>query len=241
MRTDDSQVPAPGEAVRLDSSPERLRRLMAELLLAEERERRALASDLHDGLGQTLALVLIRLAGLRGSLDAHGQAALGEIVGLVEQADSSARSVGFELSPPVLHDLGLVAALQWLVENIRTRYGIEVSLSDDGRPKPTDERTRVILFRSVRELLINAARHSGARSVRVRLVGEPGRIEVIVLDDGCGMDTLQCITRGSGLFGIHERIGHIGGSLRVDSLLGRGTSIRLGAPLPRPGPEGAPS
>jgi len=117
------------------------------------------------------------------------------------------------------------------VENIQTRYGIEITLKDDGQPKPADEKTRVILFRSIRELLINAAKHAGASAVRVSLEREDERLSVTVEDDGVGMEPNAMYVRGSGLFSIHERLTHVGGSMNIESAPGRGTSIRLCSPL----------
>jgi PAS domain S-box-containing protein len=210
---------------------ERLRSLMAELLLAEEHERRRLSVDLHDGLSQTIALTRIKLAALRLSLAGKLGSSLDEIDGLVDQANQAARSISFELSPPVLHDLGLKPALQWLAENIQARYGIDVVLEDDGQPKPADEKTRVILFRSIRELLINAAKHAGARLVHVYLKREHDLVDAAIEDDGIGMELDAEAVKGSGLFIIRERLSHVGGSMRIESVPGKGTKIRLCAPL----------
>jgi len=210
---------------------ERLRSLMADLLLAEEYERRRLAVDLHDGLSQTIALTQMKLSALRLALEGKQEAPLDEIEELIGQANQSARSISFELSPPVLHDLGLEPAVQWLVENIQSRYGIEIALEDDGQPKPADEKTRVILFRSIRELLINAAKHAGARRVHVRLHRVKDQLNASVEDDGVGMAVDLVGAQGSGLFSIHERLGHVGGSMRIDSGPGRGTRVHLRAPL----------
>lgn len=215
------------------SYQDRLRSLMADLLVAEEHERRSLATDLHDGLSQTIALMRIKLAALRPRVDARLAPALDAIAELVDQANVAARSIGFELSPPVLHDLGLEPAVQWLVENIHSRYGIEIVLEDDGLPKPADEKTRVILFRSIRELLINAAKHARARSVRVRLQRDEGHLNALVEDDGVGMEADDAGTLGSGLISIRERLTHVGGSMRIESFPGRGTKVRLCAPLAR--------
>jgi len=212
---------------------ERLRSLMADLLVAEEHERRRLAVDLHDGLSQTIALTQIKLSALRASMDGRLDKALDEIEELIDQTDRAARSISFELSPPLLHDLGLEPAVQWLVENIQARYGIEIVLEDDGQPKPADEKTRVILFRSIRELLINAAKHAGARRVHVRLEREEDRLNAAVEDDGIGMEPDVAAVKGSGLFSISERLSHVGGSMRIESAPGRGTKIRLCAPLTR--------
>lgn len=210
---------------------ERLRSLMTDLLLVEEHERRRLAADLHDGLSQTIALAQMKLAALRAELDGKLEHALDEIEGLIDQTNLAARSIGFELSPPVLHDLGLEPAVQWLVENIHDRYGIAIVLEDDGQPKPIEERTRVILFRSIRELLINAAKHAGARHVRVRLQCDADQVQASVEDDGIGMDSGVVAVKGSGLISIRERLVHVGGNMRIESAPGLGTKIRLCAPL----------
>jgi signal transduction histidine kinase len=209
----------------------RLRSLMADLLLAEEHERRRLAVDLHDGLSQTIALTRIKLSKLRVALGGQLDGSFDEIEELVEQANHTARSISFELSPPVLQDLGLQPAVQWLVENIQSRYGIEIALEDDGQPKPADEKTRVILFRAIRELLINAAKHARARRVHVRLQREQDQVNASVEDDGVGMAVDLIGVQGSGLFSIHERLSHVGGSMQIDSGPGRGTKVHLRAPL----------
>jgi signal transduction histidine kinase len=210
---------------------ERVRSLMADLLLAEEHERRRLAIDLHDGLSQTIALAQNKLSGLRRSMDDRLSASLDEIEALIDQTDRTARSISFELSPPVLHDLGLEPAVQWLVEHIQARYAIEIVLEADSRPKPADEKTRVILFRSIRELLINAAKHARAQRVRVVLRREKDMLHASVEDDGVGMEPDVMQIQGSGLFSIHERLSNVGGFMHIESASGQGTKIRLCAPL----------
>jgi PAS domain S-box-containing protein len=210
---------------------ERLRALMTDLLLVEEQERQRLAADLHDGLSQTIALAQMKLAALRAGLKGKLEPALDEIEGLIDQTNLAARSIGFELSPPVLHDLGLEPAVQWLVENIHARYGIAIVLEDDGQPKLIEERTRIILFRSIRELLINAAKHAGARHVRVCLQCDADQVQASVEDDGVGMDSGVVEVKGSGLISIRERLAHVGGNMRIESAPGLGTKIRLSAPF----------
>ena len=209
----------------------RLRTLMADLLLIEEHERRGLARDLHDGLSQTIALTQIKLSALRLSVPRKVRESVDEIQVLIQQTNRAARSISFELSPPILHDLGLQPAVQWLVENIHQRYGVDVLLEDDGRPKPADERTRVILFRSIRELLINAAKHARARRIRVCLRREDDEVDAVVEDDGVGMTSDVENIEGSGLLSIRERIRHVGGSMSIHSEAGRGTRVRLRAPI----------
>jgi PAS domain S-box-containing protein len=216
---------------RVEVYQNRLRALTAELLITEEFERRRLAVDLHDGLSQLIALAQMKLSIVRRAAGSKHATALDEVEDLIEQVNRAARSISFELSPPVLHDFGLEPALQWLVENIQSRYGIEIRLVDDRSSKPTDEKTRVILFRSIRELLINAAKHSRAQHVDVAVQREFDRLSIVVADDGVGMEPNVVVARGSGLFSIRERLNHVGGSMRIESAPGRGTQIHLCAPI----------
>ena len=213
---------------------QRLGALTAQLLLVEERERRSLAVDLHDSLSQTIALMKIKLSCMKKWVHGKLRKSLDEVIGLVDETDRSARSIGSELSPPMLHHLGLEAAVRWLAEDIGRRYAIDVALHADGSAVPADEATRVILFRSIRELLINAAKHAGARQVHIGLERDEDHVLASVGDDGVGMDVTVAnvaTARGSGLLSIRERLGHLGGSMVIESAPGRGTMVRLSAPL----------
>jgi signal transduction histidine kinase len=209
----------------------RLRALMADALLVGERERRQLATDLHDGLSQTIALVKMRLAALRMCVDERLHSSLDGIADLMEEADQSSRAISFELSPLLLHDLGLVPAVEGLVENIQTRYGLPIRMEDDGQAKVASEETRVIVFRAIRELLINAAKHAHANHVIVRMCCAGECLSVVVEDDGAGFPSANSDTAGFGLHRLKECIHLIGGGLRIESCPGRGTAIRLWAPL----------
>ena len=213
--------------------------LASELLLAEERERRRLALDLHDGLNQTLALARLKLVQLRDQAGAPLRGELQSLVELVEQANRSARSLTFQLSPPILHDLGFEPALQWLVEDVARTYGLEIALEGPEDPSPLSERIRVLLFRAVRELLINVAKHSGARRARVRLERSGGAIRIAVEDDGQAFDPRAIGSRGLGLSAIRERLNHLGGEMCLATAPGSGTRVTLIAPLERecPSPE----
>lgn len=211
---------------------ERLRGLTAEVALAEERERKRLAADLHDGLSQLIALAQMKLASLSPAASDPLVKPLAELRGIIEEANRSVRSLTCQLSPPVLHDQRLGVALEWLTDDIRTRYALPVRFSDDRRIKSTDEQTRTILFRSVRELLINAAKHAGAKEVRVALRREHNALCVVIEDDGVGMQLGAVSTKGSGLSHVKERVRSLGGRVRIDSHPGRGTKFTLSVPLP---------
>lgn len=205
--------------------------LASELLLAEERERRRLALDLHDGLNQTITLARLKLDDLGTRSNGAVRAEILEIVELVDQANQSARSLTFQLSPPILHDLGFEPAVQWLVEDVGRTYRLDISLEGPEDPSPLSERIRVLLYRAVRELLINVAKHAGATRTLVRLERGKSAIRIEVEDDGQAFDPRFVGSRGLGLSGIRERLSHLGGEMRITSTLGKGTCVTLVAPL----------
>lgn len=215
---------------------DQLRTLASELTLAEEKERRRLAGDLHDDLVQLLALVKIKLKMLGDSITVPDTGRLAEIVKLTDQAIAAARSVTFQLSPPGLYmnDIDFAAVAERLAESIQQQYGLRVTLEDDGHPKPMEERIRVMLFRGLRELLVNAAKHSKAKSIHVRLARHGQNLRASVRDDGAGFDasTLALSTNGGfGLFNVRERLEYLGGRMRIRSAPGKGTFVALRVPI----------
>ncbi|WP_298266699.1 PAS domain S-box protein [Geobacter sp.] len=223
---------------------EELRKLAAELSLAEERERRRLAADLHDRIGQILSLAKIRMDSLRQLVHADGAETLSETTALLEQSIREVRTLIFQISPPLLYEVGLEAALEWLAESFREEYGLAVSFRDDGVPKPLAEEMKVTVFQVVRELLVNVAKHARASHAGIVLRKGAGRIVVRVEDDGIGFDAARAATRprahngaGFGLFSIRHRLDHLGGELRIDSCPGRGTAMEVIAPLSSDGVE----
>lgn len=217
---------------------EELKHLTSELSLTEERERRRLAADLHDRIGQTLAFAKIRADSLRHHVSPGGEAPLREVTGLLEQTIQDVRTIMFQISPPLLYEVGLEAALEWLAESFQKEHGFTVSFHDDGEPKPLDEEVKVTLFQVVRELLINAAKHARPRQVRLCVQRSEGRIVICVEDDGAGFDVAQALlpprsrsVNGFGLFNIRQRLEHLGGDIRLDSCPGRGTTVTVAFPL----------
>lgn len=216
-----------GEAIH----HERLRALASETVIAEERMRQSLAAELHNGLGQDIAVAKLRLAELRQSVSSELHDSLKEIEALLEQADRAVRSITFQISPPSLHDLGLVPALQWLAEDLDARWGFSVRIEDAGSPFVADPHIRVILFRAVRELLTNARTHSSASEARVHLGGGEGLVRITVEDEGKGFESVGPSPRGHGLFGVREQVEYVGGGMDLDSSPGRGTRVTLTTPL----------
>ncbi|MDO9597613.1 MAG: chemotaxis protein CheB [Azoarcus sp.] len=214
-----------------------LRTLMAELALSEDRERRMLARDLHDDLGQVLAIVKIKLTSLEGT-ERRGalKGALKEIETLVDQGNRSVRSLMLHLNPPVLDTLGLVPALEWLSEEMERLYGLAVRVGGDDSLPMLEEPARTTIFRAVRELLINVARHADTNRADVDCKHEDDtHIAVTVTDYGCGFDYEKALSTpagntGFGLISVRERIEFIGGEMIVISMPGDGTTITIRFP-----------
>jgi len=222
------------EKVRLYE--EQLRSLISELSLVEEEERRRIATDLHDHIGQILALAKIKLESLREMASSTGLAVpLDPIREMIEQAIQYTRTLTFELSPPILYELGFEAAVEWFTEQIQEQHGILVGFEDDLQPKPMSHELRILLFKAVRELVINIVKHAQARSAKVSIRRDDKHIHVLIRDDGYGFnpfkDNPSGKMRGFGLFSIRERLKHFGGNFEIESNPGHGTRVTLVAPL----------
>jgi signal transduction histidine kinase len=210
-----------------------LRALAQELIVAEERERRRLAEVLHDSVCQTLVLATMRLAQRNAAAETPGE--LTDIIDLLEQTIAHTRSLTFELSPPILYELGLAAALEWLAEQMGTRYGLRVSVRARPFAEPLADDLRAFLFTAVREMLFNVIKHAGVREAVVRMSVSGRTIHVEVVDTGAGFvpGTLpypHAGNNGFGLFSIRERLRHLGGHLDIVSAPGRGTRVMVTVP-----------
>jgi signal transduction histidine kinase len=232
---DAGKVEAAALERRVEERTRMLRALAFQLTRAEESERQAIARDLHDDLGQLLSVAKIRLAQLeRSDGKPESQRILAEAEQLIDRAERSVRSLAFQLSPAVLYELGLGAALQWLAEEMKKTYGLTVELSDDGAPTPLSQGARAIVFRAVRELLINVVKHANAAVAQVSIRRTGDGLVVTIRDFGAGFDTNEVAARPGGGFGltsVRERLSFIGGSAQVESSPGDGTRITLTAPL----------
>jgi PAS domain S-box-containing protein len=214
---------------------ERLQRMAFDAAVAEERERRRIAVDLHDQIGQSLALARMKLESTRYAIPGASRHVLEEAAELLSQSIAHVRTLTFDLSPPILYDLGLREALSWLVEDIETRWGITVQLDADPGPVPLDEAPAALVFRAVRELLMNVFKHARSRAASVTLLRRDDYVEIDVQDQGIGFDvedtTARHSGRGFGLFSVREQIGRLGGRVEITSGPGRGTSVVLRVPL----------
>jgi signal transduction histidine kinase len=213
-----------------------LRRVSAQLTLTEERERRMLAQELHDNLSQLLAIIRIKLVPLAAS---EFQPAVKEIMALVDQADQSARMVTRQLSPPILNTMGLGPALEWLGDEMLTTHGLKVHIDCQADCQACTialfHPMEALLFRSVRELLINVAKHAKASDAHITFQCDESHVTLVVSDEGCGFDSASFHdplpgNYSFGLSSIYERIINIGGEVHVVSSPGHGASITLSVP-----------
>jgi signal transduction histidine kinase len=231
---------------KLRAHEERLRSLASEFSLAEERERRRIAVGLHDNITQDLIAMKTRF----DSCSRHKTvAACDECVNktreLVQNSISELRTLTFELGSPVLYEFGLVAALDEMVGEFQEKHGIRSEFEDDGKAKPLGPDLGALVFRAVRELLVNVVKHAEADRVTVSTIRDDQSLKVVVEDDGIGFDTAEAARAAArsgafGLFGVRERLEYLGGGMRLESEPGRGARVILVVPL-KDEPPFAPS
>ncbi len=215
----------------------KLKSLASELSLTEERERRRIAGDLHDHACQSLALSKMKLQAVLDAALPVDEQTLRQVCDGLNQTIENVRNLTFDLSSPTLYKFGLEAALEELLrDKLKAEYGIRYAFSDDKRPKPLTPDVRVLLFQSVRELLINVIKHAHADEVHLDIKRETDSIRITVGDNGAGFDVEKILSapsrsRSVGLFNIRERLDYIGGHLEIDSHPGRGSRFTLIAPL----------
>jgi signal transduction histidine kinase len=228
------------KAVRYLSVHKRqLRSMASDHTISEERERRKLAVYLHDNICQSLGVAKMKLDALResGSLS-DVMASLDEVTQIIKSTIQDVRSVMVDLSPPVLHELGFEAALEWLAEQFHEQNKIPCGYENDHHSKPLDEDVRILLFQSVRELLINIIKHAQASRAKMSVLRREDNIYVVVEDNGVGFKTSNygspmVVASGFGFFSIRERLSSIGGHMEIKSWKGKGSRVTLVAPVKR--------
>jgi PAS domain S-box-containing protein len=214
-----------------------LRCLASQLTLTEEQERKRIALEIHDHISQSLALAKIKLGTMAAAKTAQERAREIRVIReLLEQSIRNTRSLIFNLSPPFLYEFGLEKALEWLLDDVEKEYGIRTRLVCTGAGGGLDDDVRILLYQSVRELLINVVKHAHAKTATVFLDRNGQMVHVSVEDDGRGFvispEGFRVSSRGGyGIFSIRERFEYLGGGLTVESQLNRGTRINMELPL----------
>jgi len=209
----------------------RLRTMTSRLALAEEKVRRDIAIALHDTVAQQLSLARQKIgAAIQDTSDENSSGSLSEVNELIDSAIRETRTLVFDLSPPVLYELGFVAAVEWFSDVLSERHGIECSVKMADGELLLDYDLRVTIYQLVRELMINVTKHSGAKSATVSIADSGGMLTVEVKDNGCGFDA-NSVGRGFGLFSIRERLKSLDGRLDIESEVGQGTTASICIPL----------
>ncbi|MBW7990258.1 MAG: PAS domain S-box protein [Planctomycetes bacterium] len=215
-----------------------LKSLASELLLAEERERRRIATGVHDDIGQKLALVKLELQSMNEIVsEPDVSASLRHACELVNQAMQDTRSLAFDLSNPVLYEVGFTAAVESLLTGrMMQKSGIKSELKSKIRKLKLGQDMSIVLFQAVRELLTNVVKHANANKVKVCIDKSDHRVQVIVDDDGVGFELsgLKSPDKekgGFGLFNVKERLEYLGGSFDIKSKSGQGTRVTIAVPL----------
>lgn len=219
----------------LHAGRRRLRKMASRLALVEEQERRRIATEIHDHISQSLAVAKLRLGMLREAVRGEHLENLDQVRDLLSKTLAQTRTLTFELSPTVLYELGLGAAIEWLIEQ-RGGYGIEFKLDDQSPGLRLRRDLEVTLFQSVRELLTNIIKHARASSATVGLTQDSDALVIDVADNGVGFDAPEQSGRrprgaSLGLLSVHERLEHLGGGVEIRSTPESGTHVRLTAPL----------
>lgn len=216
----------------LERSRHELETLSKRLVEAQEAERLSISRELHDEVGQTLGALLVDLGQL-GNFVPAGDVLVKEQIGRIKSAAESAvrsiRDMALLLRPPMLDDLGLIAALEWQARETSRRGDMEVEVHATDIPPTLSDQVKTAVYRLVQEALQNAATHAHAKNTTVSVKSDPQKLEVEVSDDGVGFQPER--TRGMGILGMEERVRQLGGTFNLQSGAGRGTVVHAAFPL----------
>lgn len=220
--------------VKLRSAQKDLRAMASEIVVTEERARQHFATDLHDTVVQTLGAAKLRGQLIQDEIPDKAKPVFMQVQDMISQSITQSRQIMAELSPPVLNELGLIAALEWLTDQISSKNGINIKFRGRDEYEPIKHDLQVLLFQATRELLLNVVKHSGAQEASVSVGGDRKKIRIEVKDNGKGFDGKVAFraesTGGFGLFSVKERLRHLGGQLAIYSKPGKGTRAVITAP-----------
>lgn len=214
-----------------------LRNLTTELSLAEEKQRKEIAANIHDHLSQLLVISKIKVSDLKNDEKSEKrQLKLSSIINHISEALENSRRITYDLSPPILYEMGLVETMYWLTEKIEGENNIKVQFKTNIETIALPESTLIFMFRSIQELLYNAIKHACASSIITEFHFANNLLSVLVKDDGKGfnlleMDKKKSATKSFGLFAVKERIKNLGGKFSIKSKEGKGTEAKIDIPI----------
>ncbi len=227
----------------LEERTKQLRALALELTQAENRERKQLATVLHDGLQQLLVGAKLGMQTVQKRCTGEEQVeSLQKVADLLDQSLRLSRALTVDLAPPILYEGGLLAGVKWLARWMQETHGLSVSVTGDAPPIPKgSEAISTLVFQSVREILFNVLKHAGVKEARVSFQRAGGSLQTTVTDHGAGFDIAKVEDHGwetgFGLCSIRERFSLLGGHMDIESAAGSGTRVVLLVPLPETGSE----
>ena len=226
--------------IELRESENRLRELSAELLYAQEKERRLVAQDLHDSIGSSLAAIKFKVEAAllqTGNNTLQQEPALKGVIPTIQTAIQETRRIQKALRPPVLDELGILATIRWFCREFESTYtAVQIRQEIGIEEEEVPDSLKIVVFRILQEALNNVAKYSGAELVRLSLRKAPGSTELVIEDHGQGFDLKEVLgsestQRGLGLTGMRERTELSGGTFSIDSVRGKGTVIRAVWPV----------
>jgi signal transduction histidine kinase len=211
-----------------------LQQLSTRLITAQEEERGRIARELHDEVGQALTAIKVELAVAQRKIHAGASELLEPAQAITDRTLNTVRDLSHLLHPPMLDDLGMVAAVESYVRGFSKRHDLRVDFRQDDLATRLAPEIEVAAYRIVQEALTNVVKHAGASACRVALGRYQSKLLIVVADDGRGFDLRELedpARHGLGLIGIRERVSQLNGSLVMDSVPGRGTTLRVEIPL----------
>jgi signal transduction histidine kinase len=213
---------------KLQRLHDRLRKMSAQMALSEQHHRQRVAQDLHDHVGQNLAVVMVLLQKLQARIPEDQAEAIGQALDRVEQVSRTTRDLTSQLFPAVLRQLGLAAGVEWVAESVLKPHRIALQIGSDLPEENWPAEVCSVLWRSVRELLVNVVKHAEARSVRIEMDRQERGWVLRIADDGVGLggmnqQQLEDAGQGMGLFSVRQGLEHLGGRLELRQAAGGGT------------------
>ena len=222
--------------IQIQNYQKKLKKLNSELIQTEEKERKTIAGYLHDGIGQTLSIAHIKLTSLLNEeLNPKVKKTISESSKLIDSAINDSRLLTYDLSPPILYELGLIEAIKWKLEQVREKSNISVFFKSDIKTINISTDRRILIYRIVCELFLNVIKHANAELISVEITKVTKKYYITILDDGIGFDSKKESKLnkqvGYGLFSINERLDSINGSFLLQSNKESGTSATIIVPV----------
>lgn len=216
---------------------QQIRNLASELTLTEQAERHRLAQILHDDLQQRIFAVQMQLSFLKDAYEKNDLQAFHvdfpQLQEWLAETIQVTRQLSVDLSPPIVHGEGLAEAMVWLASQMEEQYGLKVNIQSSGKPAALNEKVRVLVFHSLREILFNIVKHAGTLEAEIRLENYDWGMRVAVRDQGAGFDSAKVMddpTLAHGLLIVRQRLNLLGCSMEINSQPGEGTEVIIEVP-----------